>query len=119
MEYPCVLVTAIQQDAMVPIIDSETPDPTGVFATGTRHISVDEATVVLDSLQEKHCELGDAQQSMLYLLKSLYQNQQQSPKSRLRKKHMMQTPKIQMFSSGSGWITFGLMNLLSYHDTVA
>ena len=45
------------------------------------HISVDEATVVLDSLQDKHWELGGAQQSMLYLLKSLYQNQQQSPKA--------------------------------------
>ena len=87
MEYPRVLVTAIQQDAMVPIIDSENAWIQLVsLQQELGHISVNDATVVLDSLQDKHWELGAAQQSMLYLLKSLYQNQQQSPKSRLLRK---------------------------------
>ena len=36
MEYPRVLVSAIQQDAMVPIIDSDVVDSVGILTTGTR-----------------------------------------------------------------------------------
>ena len=50
------------------------------------HISVGDATVVLDGLQDKYWELGSSQQAMLYLLKSLYQDKQQSPKSRMLRK---------------------------------
>ena len=87
MEYPRILVKAIQEDAMVPIIDSDNAWIQLVsLQQELGHISVEDATVVLDGLQDKRWELGSSQQAMLYLLKSLYQDKQQSPKSRLLRK---------------------------------
>ena len=87
MEYPRILVNAIQEDAMVPIIDSDNAWIQLVsLQQELGHISVDDATVVLDGLQDKYWELGSSQQAMLYLLKSLYQDKQQSPKSRMLRK---------------------------------
>ena len=87
MEYPRILVRAIQEDAMVPIIDSDNAWIQLVsLQQEVGHISVEDATVILDGLQDKYWELGGSQQAMLYLLKSLYQDKQQSPKSRLLRK---------------------------------
>jgi tetratricopeptide (TPR) repeat protein len=87
MEYPRILVYAIQEDAMVPMIDSNNAWIQLVsLQQELGHISVEDATVVLDGLQDKHWELGSSQQAMLYLLKSLYQDKQHSPKSRLLRK---------------------------------
>jgi tetratricopeptide (TPR) repeat protein len=84
MEYPRVLVTAIEADAMVPMIESQNAWIQLVsLQQELGHISVDDATVILNELQDNQWQLGSAQQAMLFLLQSLYQDKQQSPKSRL------------------------------------
>ena len=87
MNYPRVLVSAIQNDAMVPLLDSEN---TWVQLVSLRqelgHIDVETASQALESIQTKQWTLGSSQQGLMYLLQSLFQENQSSPKSRLLRK---------------------------------
>ena len=87
IEYPRVLVTAIEQDVMVPDIESQNA---WIQLTSLQqelgHMSAKEALAVLDQIQVKQWELGSDQRALLFLLQSLYQENQNSPKARLLRK---------------------------------
>ncbi len=95
MEYPRVLVSAIEQDVMVPDVNSENPWIQLVsLQQEVGHMSSQQARTVLDELEVHQWDLGNEQRGLMLLLQSLYQENAHSPKSRLlRKKSYEFAPK--------------------------
>ncbi len=95
LDYPRVLVSAIEQDVMVPDVESENSWIQLVsLQQELGHMSSQEARTVLDELEAHQWDLGNEQRGLMWLLQSLYQENAHSPKSRLlRKKAYELAPK--------------------------